>query len=135
MTLLFLSRHGLRLSRFSISVKVLCVNQILDLWHPWRGHAALEHHFEVDATEPFVLLDLISSVVLVSQSQLTVSAQERLHKVSGLGLNVGRELIVSIHDLLVDAERVVIIEGWVASKHLKNKDTQGPPVYVLVVAF
>lgn len=44
-----------------------------------------------------------------------------------------RELIVAIHDFLVDSHRVVVVEGRVASEHLEHEDAEGPPVHILVV--
>jgi hypothetical protein len=33
------------------------------------------------------------------------------------------ELVVAVHDLLVDADRVVIIKWGIASEHLKDEDS------------
>ena len=45
------------------------------------------------------------------------------------------ELIVTIHDFLVNTHWVVIIERWIARKHLEHEHTQRPPVNVFIVAF
>ena len=44
-----------------------------------------------------------------------------------------RELVVSIHDFLVDAHRIIIVERWIAGEHLENEDAQRPPIDVFVV--
>jgi hypothetical protein len=36
---------------------------------------------------------------------------------------------------LVDAQRVVIVERWVASQHLKDENAERPPIHILVVSF
>lgn len=45
-----------------------------------------------------------------------------------------RELIITVHDLLVDTKGVVIVEGRVAGQHLENQDSERPPIHILVVA-
>ena len=47
---------------------------------------------------------------------------------------MGRELVVAIHDLLVDAQGVVVVERRVARKHFEDQHAQRPPVDELVVA-
>lgn len=38
------------------------------------------------------------------------------------------------NNLLIDLNRLVSKEGWVASSHLVDENPQGPPVHSLVVA-
>lgn len=45
------------------------------------------------------------------------------------------ELVIAVHDLLVDTDRVVIVKWGIASEHLKDEDSERPPVDVFVVAF
>jgi len=45
------------------------------------------------------------------------------------------KLVVAIHDLLVDSERIVIIERWISSEHFENKNPEGPPVNIFVMSF
>jgi hypothetical protein len=78
---------------------------------------------------------LILSYSWVAESQATISAEETFDEVACLWLNMGWELIVAIHDLLVNAKRVVIIERRVASKHFEDENSESPPVDILVVAF
>ena len=118
----------------SVTVEVLRVGLVLDLWRPWRRHLALEHHLPVDSTKPFVVFDFIGTARRAAHSERAVGAQERSDQVACLRLNVRRELVVAVHDLLVDADRVVIVEGRIASEHLINEDAQRPPVDALAVA-
>jgi len=135
MTLLLLPWHRHRLSTLSIPIKVLSVRQVAHLRHPWRRHSPLVNHLPVHPVEPFVCLDLTASVSLIPESQAAISTQEALHELTGLRLNMRREFVVAIHDLLVDAQWVVIIERWVASQHFKDKNAERPPIHVLVVSF
>lgn len=135
MTLLLLPWHRHRLSALRIPIEVLSVRQVAHLRHPWRRHSSLVNHLPVHPVEPFVCLNLTASVPLIAQSQAAISTQEALHELTGFGLNVGRELVVAIHDLLVDAQRVVIVERWVACQHLKDENAERPPIHILVVSF
>lgn len=45
------------------------------------------------------------------------------------------ELIVTIHDLLIDSDWIVIIEWRVASEHFKNENSESPPVDILIMTF
>ena len=44
------------------------------------------------------------------------------------------KLIVAIHDFLVYAHGVVIVKRRVPCQHFEDKNTESPPVYILVVA-
>lgn len=70
-----------------------------------------------------MLLDLFGAILGVAQSEASISAEEGLHQVSCLGLNVRRELIIAVHDLLVDAIGVIIVERRVPRQHFKNEDS------------
>ena len=69
----------------------------------------------------------------IAKSERSVCAKEAFDKITSFLLNMWWKFIIAIHDLLVNAHRVVIVERWITSKHLKNKDTKSPPVHVLVV--
>ena len=47
---------------------------------------------------------------------------------------MGWELVVTVHDLLVDAHWIVIIKGRVAGQHFEYEYAKCPPVNVLVMA-
>mmetsp|Transcript_4049 Transcript_4049/g.11425 ORF Transcript_4049/g.11425 Transcript_4049/m.11425 type:complete len:201 (+) Transcript_4049:576-1178(+) len=55
---------------------------------------------------------------------------ERLH----LHVEMPWEVHSAFQNLLVDAEGILVIEGWVACEHLEDEDAQGPPVHPLPVA-
>ena len=95
----------------------------------------LEHHLPVDSTEPLVVLDLLWSTWGAAHPQRSVSTEEGSDEISGLWLDVRWEFVISVHDLLIDADGIVVVERRVSSEHLENENTESPPVDVLVVAF
>ena len=67
-----ITRHGETLSRLCISVKVLGVDEMLDLGHPWRRNASSMDHLPVDAAEPLVGFDLISAILKENRINLVL---------------------------------------------------------------
>lgn len=65
-SLLILRGYGVRLYGLCISVEVLGVHQILDLWDPGWRHSPVEHHFEIHAAEPLVGFDFVRAVLAKS---------------------------------------------------------------------
>jgi hypothetical protein len=60
--------------------------------------------------------------------------QELTYQVFGRGVDVRRERQVSDQDLFVDAERVLVVKGWVSDEHFVGQDSEGPPVDSFAVA-
>lgn len=69
-----------------------------------------------------------------AKSHCSVCAKETFDQVSRFWFNVRWEFVVAVHDLLINAEWVVIVERRVTSQHLKNQDSQSPPVDELIMA-
>lgn len=62
-----------------------------------------------------------------------VRHEQPLDQLSGRPVHVPRELELALQDFLVDAERLLIVEGWVARHHFVDQDPQRPPVHRLTV--
>lgn len=120
MPLLIVRRHRVTLLRLCIPVEVLCIDKVSDSGDPGWRDATADHHSPVDTSEPLVLLNFLCSVPSEAKSEAAISTQETLDEVASFWLDVRRELVVPIHDLLVDSHRVVIVEGWVAGEHLED---------------
>ena len=45
--------------RLVVAIKVLRISLVLDLRNPWWWYLPLQNHLPVDASEPFVILDLL----------------------------------------------------------------------------
>lgn len=135
MSLLVVVGKRLRLCAFGIAIEVLRIAQIFNFGNPGRWDASLVHHAPVDATEPFVSLYVIGAIALIPETHAPVGTEKRLDQVARFGVHVRWKLVVAVHDFLVDAEWVVIVEGWVAGKHFEDEHAEGPPVDIFVVPF
>ena len=80
-----------------------------------------------------MLLDVLCSCFHVSQPLGSIVDKKPFDQVFGVLLHVLGPLKLPVEDLLVDAERVVVEEGGVASEHLVDQDAKRPPVHCLVV--
>ena len=121
--------------RLIVSVEVLRISLILHLWYPWRRNLPLQYHLPVDTSKPFVIFYLVGSADRAAHSQTTVSAQEAPDKITSFGLNVRREFVVAVHNLLINAERIIVIEWRIASEHLENEYSKCPPVNIFIMTF
>ena len=80
-----------------------------------------------------MLLDILCAGLHVAKPLSSIVHEQPLDQVLGSLLHVLRPLQLASEDLLVDAERVVVEEGGVASEHLVDQDAKRPPVHCLVV--
>jgi hypothetical protein len=44
-----------------------------------------------------------------------------------------RELIVAVHDFLVNSKWIIIIKWRITSEHLENEYSKGPPIHKFIV--
>ena len=103
-----------------ISVKVLSVVLVLYFWHPWRWNLSFQYHLPINASEPLVVFDLFGSTLGASHSQALVSTQETTNQISSLWFNMWWEFVISIHNLLINSNWIVIIERWIACEHFED---------------
>ena len=132
-SLLFIRWHCVTFLRFCIAVEILRVDQIFDFGDPWRRNPPFEHHFEINALKPLVSSNFLSAILGKTETETSVGAKERFDQVTSFGLNVGRELVITVHDFLVDSHGIVVVERRISGKHLENKDAQSPPIHIFVV--
>lgn len=88
----------------------------------------------VHALEPAVVLDPVCAVVQVPETFAQVGRQEAFDEILGDKVDVGRKAKLAVQDLLVDPERVVVEEGRVTGKKLKEKHAVRPVVGGAAVA-
>ena len=67
MSLLVIIGHGVGLLGLSISVEVLCVDQVANLGHPGRRHATTHNEAPVYSAEPFVSFYFFRTVLKKSE--------------------------------------------------------------------
>jgi hypothetical protein len=94
----------------------------------------LEDLIPVHTSEPFVSFDIVWTIFGASQAYVSICTEKTFYQISCFWLNVRREFVVTVHNLLVDTKRVIIVKGWITCKHLENEDTKCPPVNELIVA-
>ena len=70
MSLLVIIGHRVRLLRLSISVKVLCVDQVANLGHPGRRDTSTHNEAPVHSAEPFVSFYFFSTVLKKSKKEI-----------------------------------------------------------------
>lgn len=78
---------------------------------------------------------LRSSYLQVAESLGSVGCQEFFDEILGGRVDMWGEVDPSCKNLFVDAKGVVVKEGWVSSKHLKDQNTECPPIDGFAVSF
>jgi len=78
----------------------------------------------VNRLEPRMLLDGGCATLGASESLAWVSNQQLRDEVLGISGEVVRPLDVPLQNLLVDSQRLIIVERRVTSQHLKHKNTK-----------
>jgi hypothetical protein len=88
-----------------------------------------------DLGKPRMVLDIIGAAMEVSQALGQISRDKLRQQIDGVWVQVGRVFYPTTQDILVDLDRgATVPERRETTQHLKDQDTQGPPVNRLVVA-
>lgn len=119
--------------KLRVLVKVTAVTITTDDGDDGRSNFPTTHATPVDVGKPFVLLDVHDTISEVSVALGEVSGEETFDQVLGIGVDVGGPADTTNEDLFVELKVILIVEGGVTGKHLKDKDAQGVPIDGLAI--
>jgi hypothetical protein len=71
--------HAWSFCWFCISIKILCICCISNLWHPRRGYTSAHYRLPIHSSKPLMRFDIIGSRFLASKSHTSVSTKETLN--------------------------------------------------------
>ena len=115
-------------ARVRVFVKVGKVDVVRKLWHPWGLYLLLFHHIPVNATEPAVLLEVLCSTFHATKAFADILLQQTRHKLSCIYAELSWKLKISNRDFPVNFIGVLVVEWRVSGKHLKDQNSECPPV-------
>jgi len=106
------------------------------LVHDGGGRSVLSRAaiFPFEIAVELVVLDVSRASLETTISFCAVSHQQFLDQCLGPLVKAMCEINTSCQNLLVDAERILVIERRIARQHLEQEDSQSPPINGFVVA-
>lgn len=130
--------HGCRFAGVGVDVEILGVTLMLHnglVSHDvlLRLHVGPEGIRGALGHEPLTSLDVIHTVLEVTESLAQIRSQELLDESLGVLVEELGENYLATKNLLVNSHGVLVHERGVAYNHLINKDAQCPPVDGLAV--
>lgn len=123
-----------RRARVGVLVEVLKVSVAGELRHPRWLDLLLDDHGPVDAAEPGVRLDVIRAVHHAAEALTQVLLEQARDELAHVHGDLCWEVEEAHRDPAVDLVGVLVVERWVAREHLKDQDSECPPVNAVVMA-
>jgi hypothetical protein len=106
-----------------VLVKVRSVPRASE-WGDYRGRDLfLNKKVKVEALEPLVFLDVLRAVLEVSIALGAVGLEQLLDKILRMGIEMARVINLARENLLIDAERILIIKRRIPKLSTKSANT------------
>ena len=121
--------------RVRVLIKILKICVAGELGNPWWLNFLLSYHGPVDAAEPGVLLHIVRAVHHTSEPLAQILLQQTRDQLAHVDGNLRGEVEKANRDPPVNLVRVLVVERWVACKHFKNEDAEGPPVDPVIMTY